>query len=146
MPRSTHARIDELKSNGLKATVPRLKVMQILRDTRQRHLSAEDVYRELLGQHSEVALATVYRVLMQFVQAGLIERRTFEGGRAVFELNEGRHHDHLVCIRCGLLEEFVDARIEERQRAVARERGFELQEHAMALYGVCSGPRCRSAG
>jgi len=146
MPQSAHDRIDELKTSGLKATVPRLKVMQIFQDSRERHLSAEDVYRVLLEQGSDIGLATVYRVLMQFVQAGLLERRHFEGGKAVFELNEGRHHDHLVCLRCGRVEEFVDAGIEARQRAIAAERGFELQEHALALYGVCSDPRCRANG
>ncbi|MBI5718974.1 MAG: ferric iron uptake transcriptional regulator [Burkholderiales bacterium] len=143
MPRSTHERIDELKTTGLKATIPRLKVMQIFQDSAQRHLSAEDVYRVLLEQGSDIGLATVYRVLMQFVQAGLLERRHFEGGKALFELNEGRHHDHLVCVRCGRVEEFVDAGIEARQQEIARQRGFELQEHALALYGLCSDPKCR---
>jgi Fur family ferric uptake transcriptional regulator len=146
MPRSTHERIDELKTSGLKATVPRLKVMQIFQDSERRHLSAEDVYRELVAMGSDIGLATVYRVLMQFVQAGLLERRHFESGKAVFELNEGRHHDHLVCVRCGRVEEFVDAGIEARQQAIARERGFELQEHALALYGICSDSRCRAGG
>jgi Fur family ferric uptake transcriptional regulator len=146
MPRSTHERIDELKTSGLKATVPRLKVMQIFQDSPRRHLSAEDVYRLLLDEGSDIGLATVYRVLMQFVQAGVLERRHFESGKAVFELNEGGHHDHLVCIRCGRVEEFLDAGIETRQREIARERGFELQEHALALYGLCSDPNCRSSG
>jgi len=146
MPRSTHERIDELKTNGLKATVPRLKVMQIFQDSTRRHLSAEDVYRQLLEQHSDIGLATVYRVLMQFVQAGLLERRQFDGGKAYFELNEGRHHDHLVCVRCGRVEEFVDAEIEARQQQIARARGFELQEHALALYGLCADPACRPRG
>lgn len=147
MPRSNaHERIDELKTNGLKATVPRLKVMQIFQDSPRRHLSAEDVYRVLLEQHSDIGLATVYRVLMQFVQAGLLERRHFEGGKAVFELNEGGHHDHLVCVRCGSVEEFLDPDIEARQHAIARQRGFELQEHALALYGLCADPACRARG
>lgn len=146
MPRSTHERIDELKTSGLKATVPRLKVMQIFQDSTRRHLSAEDVYRQLLGQHADIGLATVYRVLMQFVQAGLLERRQFDGGKAYFELNEGRHHDHLVCVRCGRVEEFVDAEIEARQQQIARARGFDLQEHALALYGLCADPACRTRG
>jgi len=146
MPRSTHERIDELKTNGLKATVPRLKVMQIFQGSARRHLSAEDVYRLLLEQHSDIGLATVYRVLMQFVQAGLLERRQFDGGKAFFELNEGRHHDHLVCVRCGRVEEFVDAEIEARQQQIAHQRGFELQEHALALYGLCADPACRARG
>ena len=141
--RNTTERIDELKTSGLKATVPRLKVMQIFEESPRRHLSAEDVYRVLLEDGSDIGLATVYRVLMQFVQAGVLERRHFESGKAVFELNEGHHHDHLVCVRCGRVEEFVDPAIEARQREIARERGFELQEHALALYGLCSSPACR---
>jgi Fur family ferric uptake transcriptional regulator len=132
-----------LHAMGLKATLPRLKVLQIFRESGRRHLSAEDVYKTLLVEGSDIGLATVYRVLMQFVQAGLLERQRFEGDKAVFELNEGRHHDHLVCVRCGRVEEFVDAEIEHRQRQIAAERGFELQEHALALYGVCSRADCR---
>jgi Fur family transcriptional regulator, ferric uptake regulator len=132
-----------LHASGLKATLPRLKVLQIFRESGLRHLSAEDVYKALLTEGSDIGLATVYRVLMQFVQAGLRERQRFEGDKAVFELNEGRHHDHLVCVRCGRVEEFVDAEIERRQQQIAAERGFELQEHALSLYGVCSRPECR---
>ncbi|WP_341892470.1 transcriptional repressor, partial [Variovorax sp. YR752] len=99
--------------------------------------------KQLLADGSDIGLATVYRVLMQFVQAGLLSRQYFEGGRAVFELNEGRHHDHLVCMRCGKVEEFYDAAIERRQHEVARQRGFELQEHTLALYGLCRDPACR---
>jgi Fur family transcriptional regulator, ferric uptake regulator len=134
-----------LHAIGLKATLPRLKVLQIFRESGRRHLSAEDVYKTLLVEGSDIGLATVYRVLMQFVQAGLLERQRFEGDKAVFELNEGRHHDHLVCVRCGRVEEFVDAQIERRQKQIAAERGFELQEHALSLYGVCSRPGCRSS-
>jgi Fur family ferric uptake transcriptional regulator len=133
----------DLHASGLKATLPRLKVLQLFRESAQRHLSAEDVYKLLLAEGSDIGLATVYRVLMQFVQAGLLERRHFEGDKAVFELNQGRHHDHLVCVRCGRVEEFVDADIERRQREIAAERGFELQDHALALYGVCSRQGCR---
>lgn len=136
----------DLHASGLKATLPRLKVLQIFRESTERHLSAEDVYKTLLVTGSDIGLATVYRVLMQFVQAGLLERQHFEGGKAVFELNEGRHHDHLVCVCCGRVEEFVDAGIEQRQREIAAERGFVLQEHALALYGVCSRAECRSKG
>lgn len=135
-----------LHASGLKATLPRLKVLQIFRESGQRHLSAEDVYKSLLMEGNDIGLATVYRVLMQFVQAGLLERQRFEGDKAVFELNEGRHHDHLVCVRCSRVEEFVDAEIERRQQQIAAERGFELQEHALSLYGVCSRPECRGAG
>lgn len=134
---------DHLHSSGLKATLPRLKVLQIFRESDRRHLSAEDVYKTLLTDGSDIGLATVYRVLMQFVQAGLLERQHFEGDKAVFELNEGRHHDHMVCVRCGRVEEFVDAEIERLQQQIAAERGFELQEHALSLYGVCSRAECR---
>lgn len=141
--RQLAAPTDDLRSSGLKATLPRLKVLQIFREADRRHLSAEDVYKGLLADGSDIGLATVYRVLMQFVQAGLLERQHFEGDKAVFELNEGRHHDHLVCVRCGRVEEFMDAEIERRQRQIASERGFELQEHALSLYGVCSRSECR---
>jgi Fur family ferric uptake transcriptional regulator len=105
-------------------------------------MSAEDVYRELLAVNEDVGLATVYRVLTQFEQAGLLHRSNFESGKAVFELNEGSHHDHLVCLQCGHVEEFYDADIERRQQRIAREHGFELQDHALALYGNCVKPAC----
>jgi Fur family ferric uptake transcriptional regulator len=141
----------DLKVSGLKATAPRLKILEIFQKRSSevemaRHLSAEDVYRALVAEHVDVGLATVYRVLTQFEQAGLLVRRHFEAGRAVFELNEGSHHDHLVCLTCGRVEEFVDAEIEARQKAVAAERGFELQDHALALYGVCKKPNCSYGG
>ena len=141
----------DLKVSGLKATAPRLKILEIFQKRSSevesaRHLSAEDVYRALVAEHVDVGLATVYRVLTQFEQAGLLVRRHFEAGRAVFELNEGSHHDHLVCLTCGRVEEFVDAEIEARQKAVAAERGFELQDHALALYGVCKKPNCSFGG
>ncbi len=132
----------ELRSMGLKATLPRLKILRIFQGAKQRHLSAEDVYRELLAERQEIGLATVYRVLAQFEQAGLLERSNFEAGKAVYELARGRHHDHLVCLQCGRVEEFYDAQIERRQREIAAERGFELQEHALALYGNCTRPDC----
>jgi len=136
----------ELKVSGLKATAPRLKILEIFQrhssENGSRHLSAEDVYRLLSADRLEVGLATVYRVLTQFEHAGLLSRRNFEAGRAVFELNEGAHHDHLVCVNCGHVEEFVDTEIEERQRRVAADRGFDLQEHALALYGVCRNQSC----
>ena len=132
----------ELKSIGLKATLPRLKILEIFRAGRHRHMSAEDVYRELLAVNEDVGLATVYRVLTQFEQAGLLHRSNFESGKAVFELNEGSHHDHLVCLQCGHVEEFYDADIERRQQRIAREHGFELQDHALALYGNCVKPAC----
>ena len=142
--KSPVAAASELKTSGLKATLPRLKVLEIFQHSQQRHLSAEDVYKLLLEADSDVGLATVYRVLMQFEQAGLLVRNHFETGKAVFELNEGKHHDHMVCLRCGRVEEFFDAEIEKRQRVVASARGFELQEHSLALYGVCSRPQCKS--
>lgn len=129
--------IDELKSTGLKATLPRLKVLEIFQQGKQRHMSAEDVFRVLLDEHSDVGLATVYRVLTQFEQAGILTRSNFEGGKAIYELNEGKHHDHFICTKCGTVEEFYDAAIEERQSAIAREKGWSLQDHTMSLYGLC---------
>jgi Fur family ferric uptake transcriptional regulator len=132
----------ELKNAGLKATVPRLKIISIFEASKVRHLTAEDVYRKLLDEGPDIGLATVYRVLTQFEQAGLLVRHHFDSGKAVFELNEGHHHDHIVCIRCGRVEEFYDAAIEKRQHAVARERGFEISGHALYLYADCVKPRC----
>jgi len=133
---------DELKNSGLKATLPRIKVLEIFQKSEQRHMSAEDVYKMLLADGADVGLATVYRVLMQFEQAGILSRNHFEAGKAVFELNEGKHHDHLVCMDCGRVEEFYDAEIEKRQRSVAQARGFELQEHSLALYAACTKKSC----
>eukprot|EP00906_Rhabdomonas_costata_P008618 RCo012255 len=118
----------DLKNIGLKATLPRLKILEIFQQSPVRHLTAEDVYRNLLNEQLDIGLATVYRVLTQFEQAGLLTRSNFESGKAVFELNEGSHHDHLVCLDCGRVEEFFDAEIEGRQQAIAKERGFRLQE------------------
>ena len=133
---------DELKSSGLKATLPRIKILEIFQQAERRHMTAEDVFKALLTDEADIGLATVYRVLMQFEQAGLLKRSNFEGGKAVFELNEGQHHDHLVCLDCGRVEEFFDAQIEQRQRAVTVARGFELQEHALALYARCTKADC----
>ena len=132
----------ELKSMGLKATAPRLKILEIFQNGKHRHMSAEDVYRELLAEQQEIGLATVYRVLTQFEQAGLLKRSNFEAGKAVFELEQGSHHDHLVCIDCGRVEEFYDAEIERRQQTIAAERGFKLQDHALSLYGSCTKENC----
>ncbi|NUA25835.1 ferric iron uptake transcriptional regulator [Cupriavidus basilensis] len=132
----------DLKNIGLKATVPRLKILEIFQTSEQRHLSAEDVYRILLNEQMDIGLATVYRVLTQFEQAGLLSRNNFESGKAIFELNEGKHHDHLVCIDCGRVEEFYDSEIERRQQSIATERGFALQEHALSLYGSCTKHEC----
>ena len=141
---SGHAmtQVDELKSSGLKATLPRIKVLEVFQHAQQRHMSAEDVFKALLAEGADIGLATVYRVLMQFEQAGLLKHSNFESGKAVFELNEGQHHDHLVCLDCGRVEEFYDAEIEQRQRAVASTRGFELQEHTLALYARCTKTDC----
>ena len=134
--------VEELKSSGLKATLPRIKILEVFQRTARRHMTAEDVYKALLLEDSDIGLATVYRVLMQFEQAGLLTRSNFESGKAVFELNEGQHHDHLVCLTCGRVEEFFDAEIEARQRAVAEVRGFVLQEHSLALYATCTKVDC----
>ena len=135
--------VDELKSSGLKATLPRIKILEVFQHAERRHMSAEDVYKALLAEGSDIGLATVYRVLMQFEQAGLLSRSNFESGKAVFELNEGQHHDHLVCLDCGRVEEFYDAEIEARQRAVTVARGFELQEHSLSLYARCTKTDCQ---
>jgi Fur family transcriptional regulator, ferric uptake regulator len=139
---------NDLKNAGLKATVPRLKIISLFETSKVRHLTAEDVYKKLLAEDLDIGLATVYRVLTQFEQAGLLIRHHFESGKAVFELNEGHHHDHLVCLQCGRVEEFYDPGIEKRQIAVASERGFRISEHALYLYVECVKPRCphRKAG
>jgi len=131
-----------LKDIGLKATLPRRKVLELFENSKVRHLSAEDVYRSLLAEGIDIGLATVYRVLTQFEQAGLLSRQHFETGKAVFELNQGGHHDHLVCLQCGRVEEFYDAEIEQRQSDVARKRGFELRGHSLALYADCTKTAC----
>ncbi len=132
----------DLKNAGLKATLPRLKIINLFEASKVRHLSAEDVYRLLIAEGLDIGLATVYRVLTQFEQAGLLIRHHFESGKAVFELNQGTHHDHLVCLQCGRVEEFYDAEIEKRQIRIARERGFEISEHALHLYADCTKSRC----
>lgn len=131
-----------LKETGLKATLPRLKILDLFRRTAERHLSAEDVYRLLLAEDLDVGLATIYRVLTQFEQAGLLRRHHFESGKAVFELDKGDHHDHIVCLDCGLVEEFFDPEIEARQSIIAAEKGFKVREHAMYLYAECTKPDC----
>ncbi len=132
----------ELRSIGLKATFPRLKVLELFHASEERHMTAEDVYKLLLHENAEIGLATVYRVLTQFEQAGLLQRHHFEGGRAVFELNEGSHHDHLVCLQCGKVEEFYDAEIEKRQHKIAKDRGFNLHDHSLYLYADCTKAKC----
>jgi Fur family ferric uptake transcriptional regulator len=137
---------DELKSSGLKATLPRIKILEIFQRSERRHRTAEDVFKALLTEEADIGLATVYRVLMQFEQAGLLSRSNFESGKSVFELNEGHHHDHLVCLDCGRVEEFYDAQIESRQHEVAQERGFSLQEHSLSLYARCTKAECPHRG
>src|SRR5450830_1747756 len=133
---------DELKNAGLKATLPRLKVLSLFENSKERHLSAEDVYKILLTTGEDVGLATVYRVLTQFEQAGLLVRHHFESGKAVFELNQGGHHDHIVCLQCGRVEEFFDAEIERRQSRIAKDRGFNIHDHSLYLYADCETLNC----
>lgn len=134
--------IDELKSTGLKATIPRLKILEMFQRGKQRHMTAEDVFRLLLEERSDVGLATVYRVLAQFEQAGILIRSHFESGKAVYELDDGKHHDHLVCLDCGCVEEFYDPEIEKRQHAVAKAKGFTIADHALSLYATCNKENC----
>jgi Fur family ferric uptake transcriptional regulator len=134
---------EDLKSSGLKATLPRIKILEVFQRSNVRHLTAEDVFKALLTEGSDIGLATVYRVLMQFEQAGILSRNHFESGKAVFELNEGKHHDHLVCVVCGRVEEFYDPEIERRQQEIAKERGYDLQDHSLALYVVCRREGCK---
>ncbi|MEO8204211.1 MAG: ferric iron uptake transcriptional regulator [Betaproteobacteria bacterium] len=131
-----------LKDIGLKATLPRKKILELFESSKVRHLSAEDVYKALIAEEIDIGLATVYRVLTQFEQAGLLSRQHFEAGKAVFELNEGQHHDHLVCLQCGRVEEFFDAQIEARQNEIAKEKGFDLHGHSLALYADCTKVDC----
>ena len=137
---------ENLRSTGLKATIPRLKILELFDKSAVRHLTADDVYQLLLSENIDIGLATVYRALTQFEQAGLLERHHFESGKAVFEINAGKHHDHLVCINCDRVEEFHDEEIERRQRKIAKERGFVIQEHALYLYAECVKPDCPHRG
>ena len=132
----------DLKTIGLKATLPRLRILELFEKSDLRHLSAEDVYKILLKDGTDTGLATVYRVLTQFERAGLLVRHHFESGKAVYELNQGGHHDHLVCLQCGRVEEFYDAAIEKRQIAVAKQRGFTIHEHSLHLYADCTKENC----
>ena len=131
-----------LRKAGLKVTLPRMKILEILEESPQQHLSAEDIYRVLMNSHQEIGLATIYRVLTQFEDAGLVIRHHFEGGQAVFELDRGKHHDHLICIKCGKIVEFVNACIEEEQEKIAKEAGFNITDHSLIIYGECNGPEC----
>lgn len=132
----------DLKNIGLKVTFPRLQILDLFQRSGMRHMTAEEVYKHLIAENMDIGLATVYRVLTQFEQAGLVQKHFFEPGKAVFELNEGKHHDHLVCMQCGRVEEFYDSEIEKRQQEVARNRGFIITEHALHLYADCIRPDC----
>jgi len=136
------APVNELKNTGLKTTLPRLKILEIFQKGAQRHMTAEDVFRVLLKGGSDVGLATVYRVLAQFEQADILIRSHFESDKAVYELNEGQHHDHLVCMDCGKVDEFYDAEIEKRQHTVAKAKGFAIADHALSLYAHCIRDKC----
>lgn len=127
----------DLKKAGLKVTTPRMKILQLLEDAEEHHMSAEEIYRLLAESGEDIGFATVYRVLTQFEEAGLVSRHHFEGGHSVFELNLGQHHDHLVCVKCGHVEEFVDAVIEERQQHVAKQAGYTMTDHSLNIFGVC---------
>lgn len=132
----------DIRKAGLKVTLPRVKILEILENSSARHVSAEDVYKQLLANNEEIGLATVYRVLTQFEAAGLVERHQFDGGHSVFELNRGTHHDHIVCVQCGKVEEFIDEGIEKRQREIATERGFDISDHSLVIYGECKKENC----
>ena len=132
----------ELRKAGLKVTLPRMKILEILETSETRHMSAEDVYKVLLEAEEEIGLATVYRVLTQFEAAGLVSRHHFEGGHSVFEMNEGHHHDHIVCNQCGKVVEFVEETIERCQEKVARKAGFSIRDHSLIIYGDCTSKNC----
>jgi Fur family ferric uptake transcriptional regulator len=134
----------ELRKAGLKVTLPRVTLRDILETSESRHHSAEDVYKALLETGEDIGLATVYRVLTQFEAAGLVKRHHFEGGQSVFELNEGSHHDHILCVKCGRVDEFVDEVIEKHQKAIAAELGYEMTDHCLYMYGICSACRDKS--
>ena len=137
-----HEPEQDLKNAGLKATVPRMRILEIFQKAQesetQRHLSAEDIYKQLVSENVDIGLATVYRVLTQFEAAGIIMRHYFGNDRATYEMDDGQHHDHIVCTRCGRVEEFVDKEIEKRQKMIAEQLGFELEGHALSMYGICS--------
>jgi Fur family transcriptional regulator, ferric uptake regulator len=136
----------DLKTIGLKATLPRLRILELFEKSEVRHLAAEDVYKKLVDEGTDTGLATVYRVLTQFEQAGLLVRHHFESGKAVYELNQGSHHDHLVCLQCGHVEEFYDPEIEKRQEKVAKDRGFTIHDHSLHIYADCTRKNCTHRG
>jgi Fur family ferric uptake transcriptional regulator len=130
----------ELRKAGLKVTLPRMRILELLEESQagNRHMSAEDVFRRLRDTGEDIGLATVYRVLTQFQDAGLVIKHNFDNDQAVFELESGQHHDHMVCLRCGSVIEFSDELIEQRQREVAERHGFRLTHHALTMHGICS--------
>jgi len=132
-----------LKKAGLKVTSPRRKILEIMEKSKEHHLTAEDIYRTLIDMGEETGLATVYRVLTQFEEAGLVIRHHFEGGQSIFELDHGQHHDHLVCVKCGKVEEFVDEMIEKRQQDIAKKAGYQITDHSLNIYGICQ--RCQKS-
>ena len=132
----------DIRNAGLKVTAPRVKILELLENSEQRHVSAEDVYKMLLAVNEDIGLATVYRVLTQFEEAGLVEKHHFEDGFSVYELNKGKHHDHIVCVTCGRVKEFVDETIEARQQTIADEMGFQISEHELVIYGKCVDDDC----
>jgi len=134
----------DLRNAGLKVTLPRVKILEMLENVTSRHLTAEDVYKRLLDAGEEIGLATVYRVLTQFEAAGLVKRHHFEGGHSVFEIHQGKHHDHILCVKCGRVDEFMDEIIEERQQVIAKQAGFEMTDHSLHIYGICKD--CRKPG
>jgi Fur family ferric uptake transcriptional regulator len=133
----------DIRRVGLKVTLPRVKILEIMESSDTRHMSAEDVYKALLDGGEDIGLATVYRVLTQFETAGLVARHHFEGGHSVFELNEGSHHDHILCVKCGRVDEFMDEVIESRQQEIARRAGYRITDHSLYIYGIC--PNCRAS-
>ena len=135
------AESQELRNAGLKVTLPRVKILEILERSNARHISAEDMYKALLESGEDIGLATVYRVLTQFEAAGLVTRHHFEGGHSVVELNQGAHHDHILCVKCGRVDEFVDSEIEARQKKIASAKGYEMTDHSLYIYGICSSCR-----
>ena len=135
----------DLKRAGLKVTLPRMKILEVLESSDKRHLSAEDIYRILLDANEEIGLATIYRVLTQFEGAGLVLRHHFETGQAVFELERGKHHDHLICVKCGKIVEFVDESIEAKQKEIAKKNGFRISDHSLIIYGICDNKNCQQS-
>ncbi len=141
MPGKIAVENQELRNAGLKVTLPRVKILEILERSDQRHMSAEDMYKALLDSGEDIGLATVYRVMTQFETAGLVTRHHFEGGHSVFELNQGNHHDHIVCVKCGRVDEFMDSEIEKCQKQIAIAKGYEITDHSLYLYGICGNCR-----